>query len=111
VCEGLLQKLVDRIGETFQEIFYVFAERAYNVNVSSIAKGNDAIMISEGLNDLRISRQALFAFPSHLLKDMNIRDRRAVLSVHRSEHALAYLHDFLAQMLKGLDNKTVYMQH
>lgn len=98
-CESLLQALVERVGEIFQEIFFVFSERAYTLNISSIAKGNDIAMVSEGSNNVRLSRQALFAFPAEMLPDLQ--DRHAVLGVGRSEHALAYLHDFVAQMLKG----------
>lgn len=98
-CGGLLHKPVERIGETLREIFYVFSERAYNTKIVSIAKGSDAVLISEGFNDVQRSRQVLFAFP--VMPTSDLRDRHAVLCVHRSEHALGYLHDFLAQMLKG----------
>ncbi|EAT89041.1 hypothetical protein SNOG_03836 [Parastagonospora nodorum SN15] len=57
-------------------------------------------MVSEGSNNLRVSNQALFPFPAEMLPDLS--DRHAVLGVGRSEHALAYLHDFIAQMLKVL---------
>ncbi|KAH4168215.1 hypothetical protein HBH43_120970 [Parastagonospora nodorum] len=99
-CEGLLQQLVERLGEILREIFYVFSERAYTLKISSIAKGSDVVMVSEGSNNLRVSNQALFPFPAEMLPDLS--DRHAVLGVGRSEHALAYLHDFIAQMLKGM---------
>ncbi|KAH4908378.1 hypothetical protein HBI80_054450 [Parastagonospora nodorum] len=51
--------------------------------------------------NFRVSGQALFAFPAGMLPDLS--DRHAVLGVGRSEHALAYLHDFIAQMLTGRD--------
>jgi hypothetical protein len=38
-----------------REIFYVFSERAYTLQISSIAKGSDIAMVSEGSNDLRVS--------------------------------------------------------
>lgn len=98
-CESLLQQLVERVGEILQEIFYVFSERAHTLNISSIAKGNDIAMVSEGSNNVRLSRQTLFAFPAEMLPDLQ--ERHAVLGVGRSEHAMAYLHDLVAQMLKG----------
>ena len=98
-CGGLLQKLVERIGESLREMFYVFSERAFDTKVVGVAKGTDAILISEGSNNVQQSRQALFPFP--VMPTADVRDRHAVLCANRSEHAVAYLHDFLAQMLQG----------
>jgi hypothetical protein len=98
-CEEALEKLVNRVGESLREIFFVFSERAFSTKVSAIVKGSDVIMISEGSNDVRKSRQVLFAFPMMLTPD--VRDRQAVLSASRSEHAIGFLHGFLAQMLQG----------
>jgi hypothetical protein len=98
-CESQLQQLVERVGEVLRELFYVFSERAFTLKISSLAKGSDIVMVSEGSNNVRVSGQALFAFPAEMLPDLQ--DRHAVLGVGRSEHAMAYLHDFVAQMLKG----------
>ncbi|KAF2832280.1 hypothetical protein CC86DRAFT_268096, partial [Ophiobolus disseminans] len=57
-------------------------------------------LISEKSNDVRQTGQVLFGFPR--IPGSDLRDRHAVLCVSRSEHALGYLHDFLAQMLQGI---------
>lgn len=61
------------------------------------------MMVSEAPDDVRKPGQALFRLPADLLPD--IRDRHDVLCIGRSEHALAYLHDLVAQALEG--NRTV----
>ncbi|EAT87669.2 hypothetical protein SNOG_05278 [Parastagonospora nodorum SN15] len=37
------------------EIYFYFFERAYTLKISSIAKGSDIVMVSEGSNNLRVS--------------------------------------------------------
>jgi hypothetical protein len=93
---GLLQMLVGRIGKTLREIFYVFSERAYTYNISTIAKGVDALMVSQAPNQVG---RVLFEFPAQLLQ--SLQDRRAVLCMRRSEDAVGYLHCFISQMLEG----------
>jgi hypothetical protein len=61
---GLLENLMERIAETLQLVFYVFPECAYDLPISSIGKGPDVVMISEGPRDLQTTCQPLFLFPT-----------------------------------------------
>ncbi|KAH3954978.1 hypothetical protein HBH98_036540 [Parastagonospora nodorum] len=99
-CKGLLQKLVDSLGEILQEIFYVHGSQSLLYPATSPCRPQYHAARNHSEN-FRVSGQALFAFPAGMLPDLS--DRHAVLGVGRSEHALAYLHDFIAQMLTGRD--------
>ncbi|KAH7072705.1 hypothetical protein BKA63DRAFT_48737 [Paraphoma chrysanthemicola] len=97
-CADLLQKLIDRIGRTLREIFYTFSERAFTYSVGSVAKGVDAIMVSQAPS--RVG-QVLFQFPASLFQGWNMLDRHAILCMRRSEDAIGYLKHFIAHMLEG----------
>jgi hypothetical protein len=101
-CESILEELLERIGETLQQVLYVFSKRIYTLPVSSMCKELDAVMILEGLRDLQTMCQVLFPFPTQLTTSLDLRDIQAILSTGRSVYQIAYLHDFVAQRMKGL---------
>ncbi|KAF1945528.1 hypothetical protein EJ02DRAFT_294171, partial [Clathrospora elynae] len=56
-------------------------------------------VVFESTAGVQQTHQALFTFPAHMVP--NLDDRHCVLSTGRSEDALGFLHDFIAQMLRG----------
>lgn len=99
VCTTLLTKLINRVGDMVQQMFQVFSEHAFDNIIVNIVTKRNKIIAYKSTSDLDTLDKALFKFPSHLLP--NVEGRRAVLCVGRSEGAIAYLHDVVAQMLKG----------
>lgn len=98
-CGNLVKKLIDRIGDTVQKVFQVFSEKAFEINVQNIVTMGNTIIVHEMANNVAATGRALFDFPSRLLPDGEA--KTAVLGLGRGEQAVAYLHDFVAQLLKG----------
>ncbi|KAF2645836.1 hypothetical protein P280DRAFT_513717 [Massarina eburnea CBS 473.64] len=99
ICHQLLAQLMDRMGDTTQRLFQILSENTLEKNIMKVNKLRGVIQIYDFPNDIVTSGHVLFTLPNILTPDLD--DRRAILSVDRTEYAAAYLHDVIKWMLEG----------
>jgi hypothetical protein len=93
--EANLDRTVQRAGSLLQEIFYLFAEKAFAAKVSKIARNNNRLLVTyEDTRDYQ-------TFPHHRVQSKQEKQMLLALVVGSPRVTLGMFYDILCQLLKS----------
>ncbi len=89
------RKLLYRVGDIVQRIFYVYREHTFNINITEVDKNEDTMYLYEG----KYGREILSPFPYHLFQSEE--DKHAALTYCNCAVAVAFMLKIIEGFLKG----------
>ena len=96
ICNGIsLERTIQRVAHLLQDVFLLFCEKTYDCNTVKIEDTGKVLYLYDG----PFIPGIYIPFPNHLVS--NEKDKRMVLCTLMCAEPIAYLHDFLSELLEG----------
>ncbi|RMZ67173.1 Zinc finger MYND-type [Pyrenophora seminiperda CCB06] len=97
--DARLEKILARVAVIVQQGYYEFRENTWDTPIISIEDRDNELVIRDG--DMLAKTKYFIKFPQHMVSSE--RTKTAMLSGWVCNETLAFMHDVIVDLLKGLD--------